>query len=104
VAGNVAWVAAESAPKHIRLTLVDSGYINPGDKTAVITFHTVTPVAVTDILTSERFTVDSGKVARVRVPCGLFRFIDVQFQKSANDTEPSISATKKRPSLGRENT
>jgi hypothetical protein len=81
VTGNVAWVAAESAPKHIRLTLVDSGYINPGDKTAVITFHTVTPVAMTDILTSERFTVDSGKVARVRVPCGLFRFIDVQFQE-----------------------
>jgi hypothetical protein len=36
---------------------------------------------MTDILTSERFTVDSGKVARVRVPCGLFRFIDVQFQE-----------------------
>ena len=25
--------------------------------------------------------VDSGNVARVRVPCGLFRFIDVQFQE-----------------------
>lgn len=81
VTGNVAWVAAESAPNHIRLTLVDSGYINPGDRTAVITFHTVTPVAVTDILTSERFTVDSGKVARVRVPRGLFRFIDVQIEE-----------------------
>ena len=36
---------------------------------------------MTDILTSERFTVDSGKTTRVRIPCGLFHFIDVQFQE-----------------------
>jgi len=81
VTGNVAWVAAESAPKHIRLTLVDSGYINPGDKTAVITCHTVTPVAVTDILTRKSITIEDGHTARVPVSCGLFHFIDVQIEE-----------------------
>jgi len=82
VAGGVAWVAAESAPKHIRLTLVDSGYINPGDKTAVITFHTVTPVAVTDILTNERIPVEDGQTVRVPVACGVFRFLGIEMENA----------------------
>ena len=34
VAGGVAWVCAQTAPNHLRLTLVDSGTLNPSDKTA----------------------------------------------------------------------
>jgi hypothetical protein len=80
VSGNVAWVAATSAPRHIRLTLVDSGYINPGGKTAVVAFHTVTPVALTDILTDERIAIENGETSSVPVPCGLFRFLDVEVE------------------------
>lgn len=82
VSGNVAWVCAQTAPTHLRLTLVDSGYINPGDKTAVITFHTVRPVAITDIMTGERIPIANGKTARVPVPCGLFLFLDVELENA----------------------
>ena len=82
VSGTVAWVAAVSAPGHIRLTLLDSGYINPGDKTATVTFHTVTPVAVTDVLTGKGIAVENHKTARVPIPCGLFRFLDVEIQEA----------------------
>lgn len=79
VSGNVAWVAAQSAPKHIRLTLIDSGYIDPGDKAATITFNAVTPVAMTDILSGERIAV--GKTACIEVLCGLFRFMDIEIKQ-----------------------
>jgi len=85
VSGNVAWVAAVSSPKHIRLTLVDSGYINPGARTAVLTFHTVTPVGVTDILSGKGIRIDKGRTARVPIPCGLFRFLDVEIKESLRE-------------------
>lgn len=82
VSGNVAWVAAVSSPKHIRLTLLDSGYINPGDKTAVVTFNTVTPVTITDVLANRSATAVSKKTVRVHIPCGLFRFLDVEIKEA----------------------
>lgn len=81
MSGNVAWVAAVSSPKHIRLTLLDSGYVNPGDKTATITFNTVTPVAIADVLAKTNIAVENKKTARVHIPCDLFRFIDVELKE-----------------------
>lgn len=78
VTGNVAWATAQTAPTHLRLTLVDGGYINPGDKTATVTFNTVTPVAFTDVLANEVIPVENGGTAKVHVACGLFRFLDVE--------------------------
>ena len=82
VSGNVAWVAAVSSPGHIRLTLLDSGYVDPGDKAATITFNTVTPVAITDVLANSRIAIGDGKTAVLRVACGLFRFIDVEIKEA----------------------
>lgn len=81
VSGNIAWVAAVSAPNHIRLTLIDNGYINPSDKTATVTFNTVTPVAITDVLTGESIAIRDQKATQFHVPCGLFRFLDVQIKE-----------------------
>jgi len=81
VSGNVAWVAAMSAPGRIRLALIDSGYLNPQAKTAIVTFNTVTPLGVTDILSKEKIAVDSEKTARVKIPCGSFRFIDIEIKE-----------------------
>ena len=82
MSGNVAWVVAVSSPNHVRLTLLDSGYINPRDKTAIVTFNTVTPVSVTDILTEGRIPISNKTSARVTIPCGLFRFIDIEIEES----------------------
>lgn len=78
VSGDVAWVAAQTAPTHIRLTLVDSGYINPHARTANVAFHTVKPVKVTDVLDGKAFDLSDPSAVRVDVPLGLFRFIDVE--------------------------
>jgi len=80
VSGGVGWVCAQTAPKHLRLTLVDAGYLNPGDKTATVTFHTAAPVAITDLLSGER--IEGGKTVNIQVPCGLFRFLDIETKDS----------------------
>jgi hypothetical protein len=79
VSGDVAWVAAQSAPDHIRLTLIDGGYLSPRAHTATVRFHTVQPVKMTDVLTGKTFDLSEPSTVRVDVPLGLFRFIDVEF-------------------------
>ncbi len=73
---DVAWVCAQTAPKRLRLTLIDGGYINPRDRTAKVQFHTVKPVRMTDVLTGETM-----KGTAIDVPLGLFRFIDIELQQ-----------------------
>lgn len=82
VTGDVAWVVAQIAPKTLRLTLVDNGYLNPSNKQAVVNFNTVTPVKVTDILNKETFKVKGDNASTtINIPLGLFRFIDVELAK-----------------------
>ncbi len=81
VSGNVAWVCAQSAPTHLRLTLVDSGYINPSAKTAVVSFHSVQPVRMTDLLAREAVDLSDPSHVEIDVPCGLFRFIDIELDR-----------------------
>ena len=80
VIGDVAWVVAQTSPTHLRLTLIDGGYINPSNKTAVITFHTVTPLKMTDLLDNTTFDVTKPISVKIDVPCGLFRFIDIELK------------------------
>ena len=81
VKGDVAWVAAQTGKKNIRLTVIDNGYINPNDREATIHFNSVYPVKLTNILTGEEIQVSNGK-AQVTVPLGMFVFFDVELDKS----------------------
>ncbi|RMF87221.1 MAG: hypothetical protein D6741_20820, partial [Planctomycetota bacterium] len=80
VEGQVAWVAAVSAPHHIRLTVIDGGYLNPNDRQARVTFHAVTPVEVRDLVSGETISTTERTVT-IDVPCGLFRFFDVTIRE-----------------------
>lgn len=80
---QVGWVVAQTSPTHLRLTLVDGGYINPDDRKVTVKFNTVSPVAVKDLLDNKTFNVVNG-AAEVDVPCGLFRFIDVELSTPLN--------------------
>lgn len=78
VEGNVAWVCAQTATNHLRLTLVDSGYVNPKGSTATVRFHTTQPVAMTDLLDGTVFNVSDSTSVTVEIPVGSFRFIDIE--------------------------
>ena len=80
VGGDVAWVCAQTAPTHLRLTLVDSGYINPSAKTAVAAFHAVKPKKMTDLLSGESFDLSAPSSVKIGIDCGMFRFIDIELE------------------------
>ncbi len=82
VSGDVAWVTAQSAPNHLRLTLIDSGYINPKARTVTVHCHTVKPVKMVDLLDQTRFNMDNPSEVKIDVPCGMFRFIDIEMKES----------------------
>ncbi|MEQ9289107.1 MAG: hypothetical protein RIG77_19435 [Cyclobacteriaceae bacterium] len=80
VTGEVAWVAAQTDPTHLRLTIIDGGYLNPNDRKATVHFHTVSPVSVRDVLDNKNFPV-VNKATSIDIPCGLFRFLDITLDK-----------------------
>lgn len=82
VSGDAGWVVAQTDKKHLRLTLVDGGYINPSDKEITVTFHTVKPVKMTDLLSGETFNLKNPKAVKITIPCGLYRFIDIELSEA----------------------
>ncbi|WP_066631829.1 hypothetical protein [Labilibacter marinus] len=81
VEGDVAWVVAQTGPKKLRLTVIDGGYLNPNDREAIITFNSVTPVKMNDILDKTNYDISNKSNVKVEVPCGLFRFIEIELQE-----------------------
>ena len=81
VSGGVGWVVAQTSPRHLRLSLIDSGYINPATRTATVRFHTVKPKRMADVLTRETVDVGGRSSVELTVPCGLFRFMDIELSR-----------------------
>ena len=84
VKGNVAWVVAQTSPTNLRLTLVDGGYINPQSAIAEVTFNTIAPTEIRDILAGDEFKMVNGTL-NVQLPTGGFRFIDITLDKPLTD-------------------
>jgi hypothetical protein len=85
VKGNVAWVVAQTSPTNLRLTLIDGGYINPQSALAEVTFNTISPKAIKDILAGDEFKPVNGKL-NVQLPTGGFRFFDITLDKPITDS------------------
>lgn len=81
VSGNVAWVVAQISPKHLRLTLVENGYINPKEAIASVKINHVKIVTLKDILTKEEFKINELSEVQVKIPLGGFRFLDLELSE-----------------------
>ncbi|MFI3289295.1 MAG: PQQ-binding-like beta-propeller repeat protein [Rikenellaceae bacterium] len=79
VKGEVGWVAAQSAPKHLRVTIIDGGYINPSEKEATIVFGTAKVKSIKNLATGENLSFDGDKCS-ISIPCGLFVFLDIELE------------------------
>jgi len=80
---KVGWVVAQMSPTRLRLTIVDGGFLSPDDRKVTVKFNTVTPVKVQDILDKKVFDLN-GSSTEVDIPCGMFRFIDVELSSPLN--------------------
>lgn len=82
VEGGVAWTLAQVSPTHLRLTLIDGGFINPSDKTAKITLHSAKVKTMKDILNNEIFSISNSSNININIPAGMFRFIDIELNEA----------------------
>lgn len=77
VSGDVGWVVAQTDSMHLRLTIVDGGWLNPSDKTVIVRFPNSSPASMVDVLDGTNFSVANKWNVPVDIPCGMFRFIDI---------------------------
>ncbi|MFR9557255.1 MAG: hypothetical protein SNF68_07200 [Rikenellaceae bacterium] len=81
VKGEVGWVAAQSAPTHLRVTIIDGGYINPSVKEAVIVIGTAKVKRITNLMTDEVLDIKDGE-CHIKIPCGGFAPLDVELNEA----------------------
>ncbi|MBL9212978.1 MAG: PQQ-binding-like beta-propeller repeat protein [Opitutaceae bacterium] len=79
VAGPAHWAAARLDAKHIRVTLIDPGYLDPAARAVELIFQHVRVKHGTDILSGERLTPVDRRLA-VTIPAGVFRIIDLEVE------------------------
>jgi len=82
VSGNVGWVLAQTSPKHLRLTIVENGYINPNDAIATVKINNIKFVKIIDILNKEEFKANASSEIEIEIPLGGFRFIDIELENA----------------------
>lgn len=76
VRGQVAWTATRLDPDHVRLVLIDAGYLDPADRTAEVVVRAEV-VSATDILSRQTLAVRQNALT-VTVPMGILRVIDFE--------------------------
>jgi lambda-carrageenase len=77
VEGKVAWVVWRLDDRHLRVLLVDEGYVNPADRTARVIIQQVNATGYRDVLAQQAWQ-PAGESFVVSVPMGTFRIIDVE--------------------------
>jgi hypothetical protein len=84
VTGDVAWTLAQVDPTHLRLTLIDGGFINPSEKVAKVNIQTSKIKSMKDILNGEAFESANNSQTNIAIPTGMFRFIDIELTSPLN--------------------
>lgn len=77
VFGDVSWVAVKLDDEHIRLVLIDPGYLDPADRQAVIRFQHIQPIEIRDILSDKVLSLHDNTL-QLEVPMGVLRVIDIR--------------------------
>jgi hypothetical protein len=79
VEGDVAWAVSRIDATHIRVTLIDSGYLSPADRDAKIILQHVRATACRDILSGQSLSIEEGSVS-LTVPAGVLRVVDINVE------------------------
>lgn len=77
VQGDVHWSVVRIDPEHIRITLIDPGYLDPDERKAEIIMQHLKGISCTDILSGETLNINEERIV-ASVPAGLFRILDVK--------------------------
>ena len=77
VQGQVAWSVVRLDANHVRIILLDSGYLDPAPREAEILFQNLVPEWCRDILAGEQIEI-RGNHATLTVPAGSLRILDIR--------------------------
>lgn len=86
VSGYVFVQAQRMGPRRVRLTLIDSGYLDPDDR--LVTIHVSAQTGVerfVDILSGEEIPVKVGE-AHLTTPAGAFRILEADLSREFGDS------------------
>jgi hypothetical protein len=75
--GAVHWSVVRLDPNHVRVVLIDPGYLDPAVRHARLFLQNLDGVECTDILSGERLSIDQGQI-ELQVPAGTLRIVDVE--------------------------
>lgn len=75
---GASWSAIRIDDNHIRVILIDPGYIDPQDRQVTVTFNQKQPVSAVDILSKEILKI-ANKSIQLIVPAGSLRFVDLEY-------------------------
>ncbi|MFC1712246.1 PQQ-binding-like beta-propeller repeat protein [Candidatus Poribacteria bacterium] len=76
VTGDVHWSVVRIDPTHVRVTLVDPGYLTPADRDADIRLQHLNGTSCVDILSGEILHIENNCI-RVHVSMGIIRILDI---------------------------
>lgn len=94
VTGDVGWVVAQTDSMHLRLTIIDGGYINPSRKSVKVHFNSIEPLNMKDLLTGENIELENQNSVDLEIPCGMFRFLDVELSSTLSLASDEVSKEK----------
>ena len=76
VRGDVAWTVARLDSRHVRVTLIDSGYLDPADRDAEVVLQHLDGVSCRDLLAKQDLPIKDSAV-QLTVPAGILRVLDI---------------------------
>jgi len=77
VSGDAHWSVVRLDPNHIRVTLIDPGYLDPADRNAEIVLQHINGVRCIDILSGRQLPLKNGRI-HVTIPMGTLRIVDIE--------------------------
>lgn len=77
IVGPAHGAVARLDPRHVRVTLIDPGYLDPADRDVEVVLQHLDGVACRDILGGQDLPIEGGRI-RLRIPAGTLRVIDIE--------------------------
>ncbi|WP_344788801.1 hypothetical protein [Postechiella marina] len=77
VVKGASWSAIQIDKKHVRVILLDPGYLDPQEREATISFNGKKPIKGVDILSNEKIKISNA--IKLSVPTGALRFVDFEY-------------------------
>ena len=77
VSGNIHWSVVRLDSAHVRVTLVDPGYLDPSDRQGEIILQNLRGVRCLDILSGRPLPLKGDRI-HIKVPMGTLRIVDIE--------------------------